>query len=176
MSDEWLNWTVTAGQFVAVVLAVLAALAGGISGWAGNELSRRADTKLAEVHSKVGVVIGGKWAPLTSSQIALLREKIESLNRVDPTKAAPRVQVMYENPFGKDLAGSIALAFQAAKWDVVLSTGSGFENEIKFGPGQVGVQLRDFFRETTGVAEVSALRPEEADRNFYFVGVGAKVE
>jgi hypothetical protein len=78
------------------------------------------------LRSQVGKVIGGKWAPLTSQQIASLRQKIDSMNKVDPSKTPLRIQVMYENAFGKDLAGSIALAFEAAKWDVVLGPGSGF--------------------------------------------------
>jgi hypothetical protein len=53
VSDESLNLLLTAGQIGALVFAVLAALAGGISGLAGKELSRRADTKLAELHSRV---------------------------------------------------------------------------------------------------------------------------
>jgi hypothetical protein len=32
MSDEWLNWLVTAGQIGAIVLAILAAVAGDITG------------------------------------------------------------------------------------------------------------------------------------------------
>lgn len=107
MTDDWLKFLVTAGQFGAGILAVLAALAGVISGWAGNELSRRAEAQLAEVRSRVGAVIGGTWTPLTSVQIALLREKIVSLDKVVPSKTAPRIQVMYENPFGKDLTNSM---------------------------------------------------------------------
>jgi hypothetical protein len=176
VSDEGLKFLVTAGQLGAGILAVVAALAGVISGWAGNELSRRSEAELAELRSRVGVVIGGKWQSLSSSQIAALREKLNSLAKVDSTKAAPRIQVMYENSFGRDLASSIALAFEAARWDARLSPGSGFETGIKIGPGPVGLQLRDIFRETTGITAVSVLRPEEEDRNFYFIGVGAKQE
>jgi hypothetical protein len=176
MSDEWLSWLVTAGQIGAIALAILAAVAGGISGYAGRELSRRSDAKLAALRLQVGTVIGGKWEPLTSAQIDKLRQKIDSLNKVDASTKAPRIQVMYENAFGKDLAGSIALAFQAAKWDVVLGPGSGFENGIKVGPGPVGLKLREIIAEIAGTNDVTALRPQEQDRGFYFVGVGAKIE
>jgi hypothetical protein len=176
VSDESLNLLLTAGQIGALVFAVLAALAGGISGLAGKELSRRADTKLAELHSRVGTVIGGKWDPLTSTQIVSLRQKLDSMNRIDSSGKAPRIQVMYENAFGKDLAGSIALAFEAAKWDVMLGPGSGFENGIKVGPGQVGQQLKDIIIGITGVKDVAALRPQEQDSDLHFIGIGAKEE
>jgi hypothetical protein len=98
------------------------------------------------------------------------------MNRIDSSGKAPRIQVMYENAFGKDLAGSIALAFEAAKWDVMLGPGSGFENGIKVGPGQVGQQLKDIIIGITGVKDVAALRPQEQDSDLHFIGIGAKEE
>ena len=83
---------------------------------------------------------------------------------------------MYENAFGKDLAGSFALAFQAAKWDVLLVPGGGFESGIKVGSGPVGQQIKDIIVEATGMKNVTALRPREQYSGTYTLGVGAKEE
>ncbi len=48
MNDGFLRWLVTYGQLGAILFAVLSALAGGIFGFAGAEMSRRSDDKLAD--------------------------------------------------------------------------------------------------------------------------------
>jgi hypothetical protein len=176
MSDAFLRWVVTYGQLAALLFAVLAALAGGLSGFAGMEMSRRSDDKLADVLRKVGTVIGGNWIPLTSAQIETLREKIAALKPTVTEGKAPRAQVMYENAFGKELAASFALAFRAAGWNTTFTTGSGFENGIEVGPGPLGLELQKAIEDATGIKSVRALRPEETDRGFYFLGVGAKTD
>jgi hypothetical protein len=83
---------------------------------------------------------------------------------------------MYENAFGKQLASSIELAFKAARWDTMLNAGSGFESGVKVGPGPVGARLRDAVAQVTGFTDVTAVRANEPDLGFYFIGVGAKTE
>lgn len=176
MSNEKLNWLITWGPLVGLVFAVLAAVTGVISGYAGRELSRRSDARLAVLATQVGTVIGGTWDPLTSAQVEELRARIAEIKPKVPPGRAPIAQVMYENAFGKDLAGSIALAFRAAGWSTTLGPGNGFESGIKLGRGPIGPILQKIIEDVTHIHDVTALGPQEPDLGFYFVGVGAKTQ
>ncbi len=171
MSDESLNLLLTAGQIGALVFALLAAFAGGIWDWQERSFRkptpnlRNCTRRSARLLAANGILLRARKSAKNSNSMN---------NKINSWGKAPRIQVMYENAFGKDLAGSIALAFEAAKWDVMLGPGSGFENGIKVGPGQVGQQLKDIIIGITGVKDVAALRPQEQDSDLHFIGIGAK--
>lgn len=177
MTDGFLRWIVTYGQLGAIIFAVTAAFVGGISGFAGMELSRRSDEKLAAVLRQVGTVIGARWEPLTSTQIDALREKITAIKgNTQPGRDRPLAQIVYANAFGKDFAASIALAFKAAGWDTMLNAGGSFDDGIFVGDGPIASQLREAIQETTGIKSLRASRPDQQDHGFYFIGIGAKTE
>lgn len=183
MSDWALNFWSNWGQPLASILAIGAAIVGVLSSYASQQLTKVSDLQLLEavqiikklqsanskLQLQVGTVIGGAWTPLTSDQIELLRLKIESWG--NPNK----VQVMYENRFGKDLAESIANAFRAAKWTVMFSTGAGFSDGIEVGRGPISLKMQQALSDVLKIKDVRALRSNE-DEIALFVGVGAKLE
>src|SRR4029077_20750334 len=67
----------------------------------GGASPDQAKAKLDALEEKVRHSIGDKWTPLNRSEISSLKEKLANL----PNKM--RVQIMYENYLGKDLAQSL---------------------------------------------------------------------
>jgi hypothetical protein len=87
------------------------------------------DEARARIERLEGVIrrtVGSEWAPLTKSEVQNLSREVASIEK-------RRIQVMYLNAYGKDLAQSIADAFEAAGWDVPYSMGSGFEDGLFVG-------------------------------------------
>ena len=71
--------------------------------------------------------VGSRWEPLSHGEIRNLSGELRKIER-------RRVQVMYLNRYGKELAQSLADAFEAAGgWEVVSSMGGGFEEGIFVG-------------------------------------------
>jgi uncharacterized protein YgbK (DUF1537 family) len=119
------NWLANWGQLVAGLLALLAAAIGIWATYASNQLRQASNAELVKAAKIITrlehqvTVIGGEWPPLTSEQIEALRTKISAFDKPS------RIQVMYENKFGKELAQSIANAFRAARWGGNISVWAG---------------------------------------------------
>ena len=86
----------------------------------------QARARIDKLEGIVRRTVGSEWAPLTPAQVAALSREVAGIER-------RRIQVMYQNHYGKDLARTIADAFEAAGWDVHYSSGSGFEEGLFVG-------------------------------------------
>jgi hypothetical protein len=82
-----------------------------------------ARAKIERLEQTLRLAIGSRWETLTADQSNRLFNAISAMQ-------TRRIQIMFENPFGKELATSIADVFRRARWDVKLSTGAGFETGI----------------------------------------------
>jgi len=69
-----------------------------------------AKAKIDALERTVNLTIGRRWDPLTKPEIAALAVNLTSVPKI-------RVQIMYENALGKDLAQSFYDAFKQAGWD-----------------------------------------------------------
>jgi len=117
---------------------------------------------------KVRHTIGDKWTPLSSAEIAALKEKLAAL----PKKI--RVQIMYENYLGKDLAQTFYDAFKQAGWDGAwLTNGSGLGNGVTVGQGsEITVQLKTAIESASNI-KVDLVRPNQPEYlNLVFLAVG----
>jgi len=85
-----------------------------------------AKAKIERLEQTLKLAIGSRWEPLANDQSNRLLSAISTLQ-------VRRIHIMFENPFGKELATSIADVFRRARWDVKLSTGAGFETGIVVG-------------------------------------------
>jgi hypothetical protein len=111
----------------------------------GGATPDQAKAKIEALERTIGMTIGAKWEPLNKAEIAALAEKIKSIPKV-------RMQIMYENALGKDLAQSLFEAFKAADWDGAwLSTGSGFGDGVLAGRGTRAVALKAALESTTKI-------------------------
>jgi hypothetical protein len=86
----------------------------------------QARARIDELEATIRRTIGSKWTPLTAQQVQALSREVAPIEK-------RRLQVMYQNPYGKELARTIADAFEGAGWDVHYSTGSGFEEGLFVG-------------------------------------------
>ena len=169
---DWQAFFSTYGSIVAGLLAAAGVFVGILSSVASYQVAQKstADLKRAvEVIERLETVIGDQWQPLDTDQVETLRKAVAEL----PFKG--RVQIMYLNSLGKSFALSIANAFRAAQWDVMFSTGGGFETGVEVGPGRNTPQL---IGALSSVIDKALLVPKRAEddsiENFYFVGVGSK--
>src|SRR6266403_1033215 len=88
-----------------------------------------AKAKIDALEDKVRNTIGDRWEVLTKDE----SDKLVSLIAALPKR---RIQVMYVNYLGKNLAKSFADAFEKAGWtDVVFSEGGGLGYGISTGRG-----------------------------------------
>ena len=72
----------------------------------------------------VALTIGSRWTPLNEAEIAALGTRLADIPKI-------RVQIMYENALGKDLAQSFYEAFKLAEWGgAALGIGSGLGNGV----------------------------------------------
>jgi len=70
----------------------------------------QAKAKIDSLERTVRMTVGKDWEPLSKAEIAVLASKLKALPKT-------RIQIMYENALGKDLAQSFLDAFKAAEWD-----------------------------------------------------------
>lgn len=138
----------------------------------GGATPTEAKAEIDALKEKIRHTIGDKWTPLTAAEITVLKEKLTAL----PKKI--RVQIMYENYLGKDLAQSFYDAFKQAGWTgAVLSTGSGLGYGVTTGQGSgIAPQLKKVIEESSKI-EVEVLRPDQpewGDLFFLAVGINSK--
>jgi hypothetical protein len=129
-------------------------------------------------------VNGVRWEPLSGAQHRKLRGAIVGLgNHPDPDlqkrllllKEGGRMQVIYINRLGKELAESIAEAFEDAGWPTSCGETNGpLPAGINTGRGGgVPIELARIMTEATDL-EVGSIAPDDSQRDFVFVAVGIK--
>lgn len=85
-----------------------------------------------------------------------------------------RIQIMFQNPFGKELATSIAEVFRRARWDVTLGTGAGFETGVVVGWNLlIANQIIHAFESATPLRpHLTDNAKEDATSDLVVIGVG----
>jgi hypothetical protein len=107
-----------------------------------------AATKIQRLEETVKRSVGAPWKPLSYGEVQALARELRTLEK-------RRVQVMYENFQGIELARTIADAFEAAEWDTLYSTGSGFEEGLKVGRSPtLGPQIKEAIERTTSLKPI----------------------
>jgi hypothetical protein len=167
------EWALAAGvpipfavAFVAIAAAILLAV-----GW--SWLRKRADRRRSDHRDRSGrataeeentdpldrmvaLTIGARWAPLNEAEIAALSTRLADIPKI-------RVQIMYENALGKDLAQSFYEAFRLAKWGGdALGIGSGLGHGVTIGQGSgaATIVLQSAI-EATSQLKVAIVRPDQ---------------
>jgi hypothetical protein len=108
--------------------------------------------------------------PFTPHEIADLSGKLASIAKI-------RVQLMYQNQLGKDLAQSVFDAFQKAGWsDVTLSDGGGSTVGIIAGPGTTQASLVKSVFESSTKLKISVDKPTAPEMpSFIYLLIGINV-
>ena len=104
----------------------------------------------------VALTIGSRWTPLTEAEIAALSKRLADIPKI-------RVQIMYENALGKELAQSFYEAFKLAEWGgAALGIGSGLGNGVTIGQGSgtATIALKSAI-EATSQLKVVIVRPDQ---------------
>lgn len=131
----------------------------------------QARERIQSLEATLKKVVGTEWPTLTQQQIQGLAHAARSIEK-------RRIQVMYENPFGKSLARQIADAFEMSGWDVIFGTGSGLEDGIVVGRSPtVSTAIKEALVATTGLPNVRYLAPDKSwpddgPNVAVFIGVG----
>jgi hypothetical protein len=104
----------------------------------------------------VASTIGSRWTPLNDAEIAALSAKLTDIPKI-------RVQIMYDNALGKELAQSFHEAFKRAGWEgATLGIGSGLEAGVTIGQGSgtATIALRAAIEAASRI-KVAILKPEQ---------------
>jgi hypothetical protein len=104
----------------------------------------------------VALTIGSRWTPLNETEIAALSTRLTEIPKI-------RVQIMYENALGKELAQSFYEAFKLAEWGgAALGIGSGLGHGVTIGQGSgtVTIALKSAI-EATSQLKVAIVRPDQ---------------
>lgn len=115
--------------------------------------------------------VGSPWRPLSYGEVQALARELRAIEK-------RRVQVMYENFQGRELARTIADAFEAAGWEEThYSTGSGFEEGLKVGRSPtLGPLIKGAIERTTALKPIyeppNKGWPADSPMVSIYVGVG----
>jgi hypothetical protein len=155
--------------FVGIAAAILLAV-----GWSYRRVrSKRADRRLSDhgdrpdrtstaeeksdaLERMVALTIGSRWTPLNETEIAALSTRLTEIKKT-------RVQIMYENALGKELAQSFYEAFKLAEWGgAALGIGSGLGHGVTIGQGSgtATIALKSAI-EATSQLKVTIVRPDQ---------------
>ena len=97
---------------IGIAAAILLAVAWSCRRMLGRRAGRRpgAEEENSDALERMlALTIGARWTPLNESEIAALSTRLTDIPKI-------RVQIMYENALGKDLAQSFYEAFKLAEW------------------------------------------------------------
>jgi hypothetical protein len=127
--------------------------------------------KLDELAEMTNYTIGGKWPALTPAEVTNLAAKFALLPK-------RRIQVMYSNYRGKDLAQLFVDALKQGGWtDIHYSEGGGLGMGVSTGRGNgAAITMKKIIEETTQL-KVGSFGPDEPGDNtglFIAVGINAK--
>jgi hypothetical protein len=158
----------------AIAFVGIAAVISLAVGWSYHGMrSRRADRRLVDhgdrpggattedentdaLERMVALTIGSRWTPLSEAEIAALSTRLTEIPKI-------RVQIMYENALGKELAQSFFEAFRLAEWGgAALGIGSGLGHGVTIGQGSgtATVALKSAI-EATSRLKVTIVRPDQ---------------
>jgi hypothetical protein len=138
----------------------------------GGASPDQAKAKMDALEKRIALTIGSHWTPLTSDESAKLTAAVSGLEK-------RRIQVMYVNQLGKELAQSIADALRRGGWtDMHFSEGGGLGIGISTGRGNgMAFKLKDAIEASTRFKKVESYGPNEADApGIVFVGVGINLD
>ena len=126
--------------------------------------------KLGDLAEMSRYTVGAKWQPLNSDEITELAKQFAKI----PPK---RIQVMYSNYRGKDLAQTFVDALRQAGWtDILFSEGGGLGAGVSTGRGNgAAIALKDAAERATKLKIVS-IGPTEPDISVCFIAVGINTE
>jgi hypothetical protein len=126
-----------------------------------------AKAKIECLEQTLNLAIGSRWEPLTADQSNRLLKAILAMQ-------TRRIQIMFQNPFGKELATSIAEVFRRARWDVTLGTGAGFETGVVVGWNLlIANQIIHAFESATPLRpHLTDNAKEDATSDLVVIGVG----
>ena len=127
----------------------------------------QARAKIEALEHTINLTIGRRWEPLTKTEIATLAANLTAVQKI-------RVQIMYENALGKDLAQSFYDAFKQAGWDgATLGPGSGLGYGVTTGQGSISaVALKDAIEKSSKL-KVEAQRTDQTEwPGLIFLAVG----
>ena len=171
--QEWPLAAAAPIPFAIALVSIAAAISLAV-GWSYRRvLSKRADRRLldrgdrpgrttaAEENSDalermVALTIGSRWTPLNETEIAALSTRLAEIPKI-------RVQIMYENALGKDLAQSFYEAFKLAEWGgaaLGIGSGLGYGVTIGQGSGTATIALKSAI-EATSQVKVALVRPDQ---------------
>ena len=127
----------------------------------------QARAKIEALEAKIRLTVGEKWEPLSADDVRRLSEAVKDLPK-------RRIQVMHSNYLGKDLAQTIADAFQMAGWQVHFSEGGGLGLGVSTGRGNgMALTLKRVIESSTRLKQVGSFGPDEPDTpSNVFVSVG----
>ena len=127
-----------------------------------------AKAKISALEDTINATIGGRWSPLGRDEVRRLRIAIAPLTK-------RRIQVMYVNQLGKELAQSFADVFEDLGWTVLFSEGGGLGVGVGTGRGNgMALTLKKVIEDCTK-HKVTSFGPEENDTpDIVFVSVGIK--
>jgi hypothetical protein len=149
----------------AISLAVVWSYRGVLSKRADRRLSNHGDGPGRATAEKentdalermVASTTGSRWTPLNEAEIAALSTRLTDIPKI-------RVQIMYENALGKELAQSFYEAFKLAEWGgAALGIGSGLGHGVTIGQGSgtATIALKSAI-ETTSQVKVAIVRPDQ---------------
>jgi hypothetical protein len=158
----------------AIALVGIAAVILLAAGWSYRRVrSKRADRRLLDggdrpgtatakenstdaLERMVALTIGSRWPPLNEAEIAALSTRLADIPKI-------RVQIMYENALGKELAQSFYEAFKLAEWGgAALGIGSGLGHGVTIGQGSgtATIALKSAI-EATSQLKVAIVRPDQ---------------
>jgi hypothetical protein len=124
----------------------------------------QAKAKIDALERRVRVTVGKEWDPLTKPEIAALATKLKAIRKT-------RIQIMYENALGKELAESFLEAFKAADWDEAwLTPGNGFGSGVSVGRGNRAKEVKAAIETTSGIT-ITATDPQ-LEIELMYLGVG----
>jgi len=138
----------------------------------GGASPDQAKAKIEALERTVNLTIGSKWDALTRGEIAALSARLSAI--VPALARSVRVQIMYENALGKDLARSFYEAFQTSQWSgATFGPGGGLGPGITTGQGSGAALALKEAIETTSRHKVEVLRPEQPEwPQLIFLAVG----
>jgi len=166
------EWPLVAAAPIPFVIAFVS-IAAVISLAVGWSYRKRADRRLLDhgdrpgrataeeentdaLERMVALTIGSRWTPLNEAEIAALSTRLTDIPKI-------RVQIMYENALGKELAESFYEAFKLAEWGgaaLGIGSGLGYGVTIGQGSGTATIALKSAI-EATSQLKVAIVRPDQ---------------
>lgn len=126
-----------------------------------------ARARIDKLEATIKRTVGAEWHPLTPSEISALSRELASIGKRS-------VFIMHKNALGKDLAKSLAAAFESAGWQVGTSITGDFEEGIVVGRSPtLAPQIKEAIERATSL-KVTYMPPDKPwnESTAVFIGIG----